>query len=143
MLCADGSSGHGEDGVDADRAHERAFAGHVGAADKEDFRLVADAEVVADTFFGRDEGVAQLLSVEAGWTFEEFREGVGGVLVAVVNRRSSAPRRRFFQATGGLSALSLLAPAAFADTTASKIALVGVHLVAAAIIVPVLARHAH
>ena len=32
--------------------------------------------------------------------------------------------------------------AAFADTTASKVALVGLHLVAAAIIVPVLARHA-
>jgi hypothetical protein len=68
---------------------------------------------------------------------------IGGVLIAVVNRRSSAPRRRFFQATIGLAALSLLAPAAFADTASSKIALVGLHLVAAAIIVPLLARHAH
>jgi hypothetical protein len=67
---------------------------------------------------------------------------IGGVLVAVLNQRSSAPRRRFFQTTTGLAALSLLAPAAFADTTASRIALVGLHLVAAAIIVPVLARHA-
>jgi hypothetical protein len=33
-------------------------------------------------------------------------------------------------------------PAAFADTTASKIALAGLHLVAAASIVPVLAPHA-
>jgi hypothetical protein len=68
---------------------------------------------------------------------------IGGVLIAVVNRRSSAPRRRFFQASIGLAALSLLAPAAFADTASSKIALVGLHLVAAAIIVPLLARHAH
>ena len=67
---------------------------------------------------------------------------VGGVLLAVLNRRSSAARRRFIQITVGLTALSCVAPAAFADTTASKIALVGLHLVAAAIIVPVLARHA-
>jgi hypothetical protein len=44
--------------------------------------------------------------------------------------------------TIGLTAISCVLPAAFADTTASKFALVGLHLVAAAIIVPVLARHA-
>jgi hypothetical protein len=38
--------------------------------------------------------------------------------------------------------LSLLVPSALAGTGASKIALVGLHLVAAAIIVPVLAGHA-
>jgi hypothetical protein len=42
----------------------------------------------------------------------------------------------------GLTALSCVAPAALADTTASKVALVALHLVAAAIIVPVLARRA-
>lgn len=67
---------------------------------------------------------------------------IGGVLVAVLNRRSCAPRQRFVQVTAGLVALSCVAPAAYADTTASKIALVGLHLVAAAIIVPVLARRA-
>src|ERR1019366_1179748 len=67
---------------------------------------------------------------------------VGGVLLALRNRRSSAPRRRFVQMTTGLTAISCALPAAFADTTASKVALVGLHLVAAAIIVPVLARHA-
>jgi hypothetical protein len=66
----------------------------------------------------------------------------GGILLAVLNRRSSAPRRRFVQMTVGLKAISCVLPAAFADTTASKIALVGLHLVAAASIVPVLARHA-
>jgi hypothetical protein len=67
---------------------------------------------------------------------------IGGVLVALLKRRSVAPRRRFFQITSGLTALSCVAPAAFADATASKIALVALHLVAAAIIVPVLARRA-
>ncbi len=72
-----------------------------------------------------------------------FAAVIGGLLVALLNRRSCAPRQRFFQVTIGLTVLSLLVPAAFADTSASKIALVGLHLVAAAIIVPVLARHAH
>lgn len=67
----------------------------------------------------------------------------GGVLLAVVVRRSSAPRQRFVRITAGLTALSCAAPAAFADTTASKIALVGLHILAATIIVPVLARRAN
>jgi hypothetical protein len=67
---------------------------------------------------------------------------IGGVLLAVLIRRSSAPRQRFIRITAGLTALSCAAPAAFADTTASKIALVALHLAAAAIIIPVLARRA-
>jgi peptidoglycan/LPS O-acetylase OafA/YrhL len=67
---------------------------------------------------------------------------IAGALLAFLNRRSSAPRRRFVQMAIGLTAISCVLPAAFADTTASKFALVTLHLVAAAIIVPVLARHA-
>jgi hypothetical protein len=78
-------------------------------------------------------GVAQVTFISAV---------IGGVLLALLVRRSSVPRQRFVQVTVGLTALSCVAPAGFADTTASKIALVGLHLVAAAIIVPVLARHA-
>jgi Family of unknown function (DUF6069) len=66
----------------------------------------------------------------------------GGVLLAVLIRRSSAPHQRFVQITAGLTALSFVVPLAFADATASKTALVALHLLAAAIIVPVLARHA-
>jgi hypothetical protein len=66
----------------------------------------------------------------------------GGVLLAVLIRHGSATRQRFIRITAGLTALSCAAPAAFADTTASKIALVALHLLAAGIIVPVLARHA-
>jgi len=67
---------------------------------------------------------------------------IGGVLLAVLNRHSSAPHRRFIQLSIGLTALSCVAPAVLVDTIASKIALVALHLVAAAIIVPVLARRA-
>ncbi len=66
----------------------------------------------------------------------------GGVLLAVLIRRSSAPRRWFVRITAGLTALSCVAPLAYADTSASKIALAALHLLAAGIIVPVLARHA-
>jgi hypothetical protein len=67
----------------------------------------------------------------------------GGILLAALIRRSSAPRQRFIRITAGLTALSCGAPLAFADTTASKIALVMLRLLAAAIIVPALARHAN
>jgi len=67
---------------------------------------------------------------------------IGGVLVALLIRRSTAPRQRFVQIAIGLTALSCVAPLGFADTVASRFALVGLHLVAAAIIVPVLARYA-
>jgi hypothetical protein len=72
-----------------------------------------------------------------------FIEAVsGGVLLAVLIRRSFAPRQRFVRITAGLTAPSCAAPLAFADTTAGKTALVVLHLLAAGIIVPVLARHA-
>ena len=67
---------------------------------------------------------------------------IGGVLLAMLNRHSSAPHRRFIQVAVGLTAFSCVAPVALADTMASKFALVALHLVAAAIIVPVLARQA-
>jgi hypothetical protein len=66
----------------------------------------------------------------------------GGVLLAVLVRRSAAPRRRFVQITAGLTALSCAAPLAAADTAASRAGLVVLHLLAAAIVVPVLARRA-
>jgi hypothetical protein len=60
----------------------------------------------------------------------------------VLNRYGSAPRRRFLQVTVGLTTLSIAAPATLADTTASSIALAGLHVLAAAVIIPVLARRA-
>jgi hypothetical protein len=65
---------------------------------------------------------------------------LGGLLVAVLNRRSTLPRRRFVQIAVALTALSCLAPAAAGDDVASKLGLSAIHLLAATIIAPVLAR---
>jgi peptidoglycan/LPS O-acetylase OafA/YrhL len=66
---------------------------------------------------------------------------LGGLLVAGLNRRSAVPRRRFVQTTAALVALSCVAPIALADSTASAVSLIVTHLAAAAMILPVLARH--
>jgi len=66
---------------------------------------------------------------------------IGGLLLAVLNRRSSEPRHRFLQVTGVLTVLSCVPSLALPDGVASRVALVALHLLAAAIIVPVLARH--
>ena len=67
--------------------------------------------------------------------------GLVGVLLAVVlSRRSSRPRRTFLLTTAVLTALSLV-PDALADVAGSTRALLmTTHLVAAAIVVPALAR---
>jgi len=65
---------------------------------------------------------------------------LGGLLVAVLNRRSTRPRRRFIQIAVTLTALSCLAPAAAGDDVSSKVGLIAIHLLAATIIAPVLAR---
>jgi len=67
---------------------------------------------------------------------------IGGVLLAVLNRWSIAPLRRFVQATILLTAFSCVPSVALPPDTATKVALVSLHLLAAAIIVPVLAHYA-
>jgi peptidoglycan/LPS O-acetylase OafA/YrhL len=64
----------------------------------------------------------------------------GGVIAAVLKRRSVEPARRFVQVAVALTAVSCIPSVAFAQDLATKLALVTTHLVAAAIIVPVLAR---
>jgi peptidoglycan/LPS O-acetylase OafA/YrhL len=66
---------------------------------------------------------------------------IGGLLVAVLNRRSATPHRTFVRTSVVLVALSCVPSVLLAPEIATKLALVATHLVAAAIIVPVLARH--
>jgi hypothetical protein len=66
-----------------------------------------------------------------------------GLLLAVLNRRSSAPHRRLLQATAALTPLSCVRSVAWPDDVPTKVALIAVHRLAAAVIVPVLVRHAH
>ena len=68
---------------------------------------------------------------------------LGGLLLAGLNRWSRSARQRFVQATVALTALSCVPSVAMPDDAGSQIALVALHVLAAAIIVPVLARHAH
>ena len=68
---------------------------------------------------------------------------LGGVLLAVLNRRSANPRRRFLQTTVALTALSCVPSVAWPDDVASKLVLVALHVLAAALVVPALARHAN
>ena len=68
---------------------------------------------------------------------------IGGVLLAVLNRRSSDARRRFVQSTVALTALSCVPSVTWPEGAATKVALVALHVLAAAIIVPALARHAN
>jgi hypothetical protein len=68
---------------------------------------------------------------------------VGGVVLAVLDRRSRSARRRFLQATVALTALSCVPSVTWPDDAATKLALVALHVLAAAIVVPTLARHAH
>ena len=68
---------------------------------------------------------------------------IGGFLLAGINRWSAAPRRRFLQVAVALTALSCVPSVAMPDDVATQLALVALHLLAAAIIVPVLLRHAN
>ena len=67
---------------------------------------------------------------------------LGGVLLAVLNRRSETPHRRFVQATMALTALSCVPSVAIPPDAATKLSLVALHTLAAVIIVPVLVKHA-
>ena len=65
----------------------------------------------------------------------------GGLIAAVLKRLSVAPARRFVQVAAALTAVSCIPSIALSHDIATKLALITTHLVAAAIIVPVLARN--
>jgi peptidoglycan/LPS O-acetylase OafA/YrhL len=68
---------------------------------------------------------------------------IGGVVLAVLNRRSRSARRRFVQTAVVLTALSCVPSVAWPDDAATQLALVALHVLAAAMVVPALVRHAH
>lgn len=67
---------------------------------------------------------------------------IGVLLLAGLNRWSGRARHRFVQATVALTALSCVPSVVMPDDAGSRIALVALHVLAAAIIVPALSRHA-
>jgi hypothetical protein len=68
---------------------------------------------------------------------------LGAVVLLVTNRYAAQPRRRFLQITVALTALSCVPSVTLPPDTASKMALVAAHVLAAIVIIPVLARQAH
>jgi hypothetical protein len=67
-----------------------------------------------------------------------FFTAVGVVIARIVARRAGQPRTTFIQATVALTALSLVPDIALHTAVATKLTLIATHLVAAAIVIPVL-----
>ena len=65
---------------------------------------------------------------------------IGGLFAATLNRCSSRPRRQFIRIAAVFTLVSCVPPVAFAAGVASKIALVGTHLLVAVIATPLIAR---
>jgi hypothetical protein len=65
---------------------------------------------------------------------------VGVALAAVLLRWSSRPAYRFMRTAGSLTAVSLVPPLVSGADPTTVTALVGLHLVAAAVVIPALAR---
>lgn len=66
---------------------------------------------------------------------------LGGLLAVACNRYAARPRRSFTRAAAALTALSCVPSITWLPDHASRFVLVVTHVVAAAIIVPAIARH--
>jgi len=69
-----------------------------------------------------------------------FFSVVGLVLAVALLRLSAQPTRRFVQAAVALTAISLVPPVLSGADAATTVTLLGLHLVAAAVMIPTLAR---
>ncbi len=65
---------------------------------------------------------------------------VGIVIAAALPRRSARPAERFVRTAVSLTAISLVPPVLSVANTATTTTLLGLHLVAAAVMIPTLAR---
>lgn len=68
-----------------------------------------------------------------------FFSGIGVLLAMALNRWTATPKRIFVRVTIALTALSIVPDLVLPDTTATKAVLITTHLVAAAIVVPLVA----
>jgi hypothetical protein len=113
------------------------IAGIAGAAVATAFAAVASAAGVPFEIDG------EAIPVGGFATMTLLGAVLGAVLLLVTNRYAAQPRRRFLQVTVALTALSCVPSVTMPPDTASKMALVAAHVLAAAVTVPVLARQAH
>jgi hypothetical protein len=109
--------------------------------------VVAAAAVTAVAAVAHAAGVSFEIEGEMipllGFAQMTFLGGViGGLILAVLNRRSRSPHRRFLQTAVVLTALSCVPSVLWPDDAATALVLVALHILAAVIVVPVLLRHA-
>ncbi len=79
------------------------------------------------------------IQVPAFAMFTLIAAAIGGLIASQLRKRVGQPRRTFLIATVVLTALSFVPDLAADATTATKLTLVGAHVVAAAVIIPALA----
>ena len=79
------------------------------------------------------------VQVPAFAVFTLIGAAIGGLLASQLQKRASQPRRTFLLTTLALTALSFVPDLTANATTATKLAVVGAHIVAAAVIIPALA----
>jgi Family of unknown function (DUF6069) len=106
--------------------------------------LAAALATTVVAVLGRGAGISLDIAGEAiplyGFAQLTFLAALLGVGIAALCRRTAAPRRRFLQVTVALTGLSFV-PDVLADAALStKLLLMTTHLVAAAVVVPALAR---
>jgi len=79
------------------------------------------------------------VQVPAFAMFTLIAAAIGGLLASQLQKRAGQPRRTFLITTLVLTALSFIPDLTADATTATKLTLVGAHVVAAAVIIPALA----
>ena len=79
------------------------------------------------------------IQVPAFAVFTLIAAALGGLIATQLQKRVTQPRRTFLITTVVLTALSFIPDLSAEATTATKLTLIGAHLVAAAVIIPALA----
>ena len=122
-----------------------------GTADRSIWRTAATAGVIAAVATTAIGGIAKAadvplvvgdmdVQIPAFAIFTLIGAALGGLLATQLHKRTTRPRRTFLVTTVALTAVSFAPDLAAEATTATKLTLVGAHIVAAAIIIPALAR---
>jgi hypothetical protein len=85
-------------------------------------------------------GSAETIPVSGVAVVTGFFSAVGVVIAAALLRWSARPAERFVRTTVSLTAVSMIPPVLWGADTATMVALMGLHLVAAGVMIPALSR---
>jgi bacteriorhodopsin len=101
--------------------------------------LIADAAGVGMEVKGFGSDVREAIPVFAYFVSTVFG-GAIGIVLALIMRRAGAAKKIFYIVTGVLTLLSLISPLTADATSGTKVILEIMHVLAAAIIIPALAK---